>query len=637
MQCLHFRGFEEQSHYSPLVRIVLTCTFLFLLPAILYGQKPARPKPSVLVLYWYNKDFLGNEIFEQHFKNALKNVSNGPVDYYPEYLEEDRFPGTEQAQLLHDHLLRKYANRNIDVVVAVSDPPLRLLLEHRHDLFPNSPIVFVAIKPPAKDVLSRPPGMTGILPASTHKQTVDLALSLQPDTEQLFFISGTPERDKRLETIARTELRQYEDKLKINYLTDLSIDELVAGTSNLPPHSIILYGWQQSLGPDGRFIETWDHLAAFSPTASVPIYGMGSANVGRGIIGGFVSGSEENGQRIGEMVQRILNGERAQDIPVENAPAGPMFDWRQLQRWNISETRLPPGSTVRFKELSFWQRYKLQITGVISLLLLQTAFIAVLLVERRRRRMANEALDRLNAELETRIDARTAALNAKSRELETFAYAVAHDLKAPLRGIDGYSRLLLEQYAANLDHEGRAFLRTIQDSTDEMNQLIDDLLAYSRMERRELKSARIELASVIHSLVQEKKREEAVRAIDFVVDVNGSAVLADPNGFNQSLRNYLDNAIKFTANVAAPRIEIGSRQNKDSCIVWVKDNGIGFDMKYHDRIFEIFQRLNVTEAFPGTGIGLAIVRKAMERMGGRAWADSAPDQGATFYLELPNE
>jgi signal transduction histidine kinase len=119
--------------------------------------------------------------------------------------------------------------------------------------------------------------------------------------------------------------------------------------------------------------------------------------------------------------------------------------------------------------------------------------------------------------------------------------------------------------------------------------------------------------------------------------VNGSTVLADPNGFNQSLRNYLDNAIKFTANVAAPRIEIGSRQNKDSCIVWVKDNGIGFDMKYHDRIFEIFQRLNVTEAFPGTGIGLAIVRKAMERMGGRAWADSAPDQGATFYLELPNE
>jgi signal transduction histidine kinase len=131
-----------------------------------------------------------------------------------------------------------------------------------------------------------------------------------------------------------------------------------------------------------------------------------------------------------------------------------------------------------------WELYKWRIVGVLSLLLLQTAFIAVLLVERRRRRLANESLDRLNAELEARIEARTAALNAKSRELESFAYSVAHDLKAPLRGIDGYSRLLLEEYAARLDDNGRAFLQTIQSSTDEMNQLIDDLLAYSRLERR---------------------------------------------------------------------------------------------------------------------------------------------------------
>jgi signal transduction histidine kinase len=267
--------------------------------------------------------------------------------------------------------------------------------------------------------------------------------------------------------------------------------------------------------------------------------------------------------------------------------------------------------------------------------ILQSVFITVLLVERRRRRRAREALAQLNAELETRIEQRTAALHAKSRELETFAYSVAHDLKAPLRGIDGYSRILLEEYSNSLDSEGQTFLQTIQNSTDEMNQLIDDLLAYSRLERREVKTDRVELAPIVNSLVEEKRRESVEHPIDFVIDVNGSTVLADASGLAQAVRNYLDNAIKFTRKVANPHIEVGSEESAERCLLWVRDNGIGFDMKYHDRIFDIFQRLNVAEEYPGTGIGLAIVRKAMERMGGRAWANSEPGHGATFYLEIP--
>ena len=155
-----------------------------------------------------------------------------------------------------------------------------------------------------------------------------------------------------------------------------------------------------------------------------------------------------------------------------------MFDWRALKRWGISESSLPAGSVVRFKEFTFWELYKWRIVLVLSLIALQSVFIAVLLVERGRRRRAKEALDRLNAELEQRIAARTAALNAKSRELETFAYSVAHDLKAPLRGIDGYGRLLLEDHSTELNEDGQMFLRTIQDSTKEMGQLIDDLLEF---------------------------------------------------------------------------------------------------------------------------------------------------------------
>jgi signal transduction histidine kinase len=314
-----------------------------------------------------------------------------------------------------------------------------------------------------------------------------------------------------------------------------------------------------------------------------------------------------------------------------------MFDWRQLQRWGISDNKLPNSSIVKFKELTFWQQYKWRLILVVALFVLQTSLITFLLIERKRRYRAREALHRLNAELEERIAARTAALDAKSRELETFAYSVAHDLKAPLRGIDGYSRLLLEDHVASLDGEGRSFLQTIQSSSQEMSQLIDDLLEYSRLEQREFKSDHVELGLLITTIVNQKKREATDTAIDFILKVNGGNIVADPNGLIQSLRNYLDNAVKFTRKVSHPRIEVGSKEMTEKFLVWVRDNGVGFDMKYHDRIFDIFQRLNPSEQYPGTGVGLAIVRKAMERMGGKAWAQSKPGEGATFYLEIPKE
>jgi len=251
------------------------------------------------------------------------------------------------------------------------------------------------------------------------------------------------------------------------------------------------------------------------------------------------------------------------------------------------------------------------------------------------RKRAADALNLLNAELEQRVSQRTADLGIKSRELETFAYSVAHDLKAPLRGIEGYSRLLVEDHADKLDEEGRFFLENINNSSEEMNRLIEDLLAYSRIERRTMKPDRLELGPFITALVEQKKYEETGRGIDFVLNVNGGKVVADAIGLTLALRNYLDNAIKFSRHTKAPRIEVGAWENEGSCRVWVRDNGVGFDMKYHDQIFEIFRRLHFDEDYRGTGVGLAIVRKAMERMGGRAWAESETGRGATFYLEIP--
>jgi PAS domain S-box-containing protein len=251
------------------------------------------------------------------------------------------------------------------------------------------------------------------------------------------------------------------------------------------------------------------------------------------------------------------------------------------------------------------------------------------------RRRAEERVHELNADLERRVILRTAELQAKNRELETFTYSVSHDLKAPLRGIDGYSRLLQEDYGDKFDEEGRRFLASVRQASQQMGQLIDDLLAYSQLERRAMTLAPVKPQAVIDALPVGFREELAARGVEFTVDLPDHEVNADINGLSQVLRNLLDNALKFTRGSSPPRIEVGGRIERGRYLLWVRDNGIGFEMKFVDRIFDIFQRLHRAEDYPGTGVGLAIVRKAVERMGGRAWATGELGRGATFFVELP--
>jgi|GEM_PF-952317 len=250
-------------------------------------------------------------------------------------------------------------------------------------------------------------------------------------------------------------------------------------------------------------------------------------------------------------------------------------------------------------------------------------------------RLAAEKDRRLAAELEKLVAERTAKLDAVNRELESFSYSVSHDLKAPLRGIDGYSRLLDDEYRDRLDEQGREFIAGIRRSVTQMHQLIEDLLAYSRMERRDLHQTRINLSALLRTLAERIKENLTQPETVLKIEVPGLSLRADRDGLTMALRNLLDNAVKFSRNAQPPIIEIGARPENGMILIWVRDNGIGFEMKFHELIFGMFNRLERAEDFPGTGVGLALVRKAMERMGGRVWAESEPGKGAVFYLELP--
>ncbi len=229
----------------------------------------------------------------------------------------------------------------------------------------------------------------------------------------------------------------------------------------------------------------------------------------------------------------------------------------------------------------------------------------------------------------------TQKLQKANRELETFTHSVSHDLKAPLRGIDGYSRLLLADYADKLDEDGQYFLRTIRAATIQMNQLIDDLLTYSRLEQRATQNEATRLREFVDTILQHHLDDIQTAGGEVSNTVPDITISTDPMGLEMAIRNVLTNALKFARKDSPPRIEISGHETENGCIITVKDNGIGFDMKFHDRIFGIFQRLHRSEDYPGTGVGLAIVRKAMTRLGGRVWAESSPGEGATFFLEIP--
>jgi signal transduction histidine kinase len=247
---------------------------------------------------------------------------------------------------------------------------------------------------------------------------------------------------------------------------------------------------------------------------------------------------------------------------------------------------------------------------------------------------AQEDIKNLTEDLEKRVVDRTAELEAKNLELETFTYSVSHDLKAPLRGVDGYSQFLLAEYSGSLDEDGNLFLQNIRKSVERMNQMIDDLLAYSRLELREWITSKVNLSDLVESVVAERKIEIDHRRVQIKVEIPAVVIDAESEGLAQALRNLIDNALKFTRDCPSPEIEICAEVTGGDVLLWVKDNGIGFDIKYHDRIFEIFQRLHDVDEYPGTGIGLALVRKVMQRQGGIVWAESVPGGGAKFILKM---
>jgi light-regulated signal transduction histidine kinase (bacteriophytochrome) len=249
------------------------------------------------------------------------------------------------------------------------------------------------------------------------------------------------------------------------------------------------------------------------------------------------------------------------------------------------------------------------------------------------RTRAEEQVRLLNTTLEQRVQDRTIQLEAVNKELEAFSYSVSHDLRAPLRGIDGFSKILLEHYTPVLDAQGQLYLQRVRAATQRMAQLIDDLLNLSRITRSQMRIEAVDLSALACTLAAEFQQAEPERAVTFVIADNVWGQ-GDRQLLRIVLENLLGNAWKFTSKQPAATIEFGRLVRADLPIYYVRDTGAGFDMQYAGKLFGAFQRLHGMTEFPGTGIGLATVQRILHRHGGTIWAEGAVDQGATFYFTL---
>jgi len=380
---------REQSRKKPAVELIHALAWVICLMQVspVFAAADFPTPKRVLALYWYGKDFPINVDLDRGLQTAFRD---GGIEYHAEYFEPNQFPGEGQVTALRDYLRRKYSDRKVNVVIAMSFVSADFILKYRDDLFPNVPIVFHTANRTQLSQRVAGTNFPGVVPDNNQARTLDVALRLHPATEHVFVINGTIEKDKAVEAILKEQLRGFESKVAISYLTDLPLNELLARVKSLPKRSLIFYSRQDYEEP-GMSLSFADVLVLIAGAAKVPIYGFG-LYVGYGAVGGYAVNTYECGIQAGRMALGILNGSQPNEPPVVEVPSIAMFDWNQLRRWGIDEDKLPAGSEIRFKELTVFEQYKWRIIGALTLCVVQSFLIAGLLTERRRRRLAQAKL-----------------------------------------------------------------------------------------------------------------------------------------------------------------------------------------------------------------------------------------------------
>jgi len=411
---------------SFLLRLMAKVSLLTLLAALLSNQfasaAPLQPAKKVLLLYSYQAVLPANLEWDTGIREALESTGQQPIEFHTEYLDLAHHPEETYLHSLIHLLQTKYSGKKIDLLIPVGELAYSFLQAHGRSLFPGSPIIFCAVAKQQLEPLKPPPNSSGVVSWVDVQGTLAAALKLQPETRRIVVVGGTARTDRVFQEEAREALRPYEGQLEVTYLTDLSMAEILQQVSSLPPQTMIIYlsMFRDSTGHDFVPLEALERVAQ---AANAPVYGLWETLLGHGIVGGHLMSFTKEGRLAGEMGRRVLNGEKPENIPVVYEGTDIYgFDWRQLQRWGLRESALPPGSLVRFREPSLWENHKREvISTIVAFCMLGLLTVGLLINLRRRRRVEASLARRLDFEtLLAELSAQFVAVEANEvdREIE---------------------------------------------------------------------------------------------------------------------------------------------------------------------------------------------------------------------------
>lgn len=605
--------------------LVLTC-----LPLPLPTGAADRPAaedspPLVLILDSYHQGYTWSDreldgIRDRFAREGFK------ADLRVEYMDCKHFPRDELFPQLRALLAVKYRTKRPALVLTLDNPAFEFAVDYRRDLFRNIPIVFAGLNDYEPRMLRGETGITGVVERQDIAGTIALARRIQPQIKEVvvlhdFTSSGLASRKE-----AEEQLERLPAGIKVRYLPEMTIDEVIALIRTLPPDDILL-PFSFSRDRSGRVFTHAQLAQLLATNASVPVYGTKEERLGYGMIGGSLLEGKSHGALGADLALRILRGEPAAAIPVVTEPQSKvMFDYRLLQRFKIDRKRLPPESVIINEPPGIYRQHAQVINVAGGIILLLAGCLAFVLLANRRRLAAEKAL--MAAER-----GRSRALEAANREMESFCYAVSHDLKAPLRHIGAFSAILEEELAGELQPPAAHSLERIKAATEKMSELINDLLKLSRVTMTELHRQPLDLGQIAREIVAELGLHDPERTVAVSID-DGLDVIADRTLVRVLLDNLLSNAWKYTSKTAAAEIHLGVTVEAQRRIFFVADNGVGFDMQDADRLFAPFQRLHAESDFEGSGVGLATVQRIVNRHGGEIWAKGIPHTGATFFFTL---
>lgn len=573
-------------------------------------------------------------------RDAIETQAKAATELYAEALDMHRFP---RELLDHDVVMlmsKKYRDLKVDVVVAAAPIALDFVQRYKDEIWPGAAIVFNSVPPSSLSERSLDADTVGIPVQFEFGQTLDLALTMRPDTRRIAVVAGNAEPDHRHLSYAKPALDSFAGRVEIQYIVGLTLDETIAAVRTLPPDSVVLYLTMFRDGADTPHVPR-NVLQRVAGASQAPVFGVFESYLGHGIAAGAITTYSEQGRRTGELVARVLNGEAPLEIGIQPAgKPGCIADWQQLDRWGMDERHLPADCEVRFKTVTVWEQYRWSILVILAVILAQASTIFALAISVRRLKQSQLTLAQENGR-RIQVEAFAGQLRrrltcfSKERSLGTMATAIAHEINQPLIAIQNYAQAAKRRIKNNVDDKPKLIelFAKIEGQAQRAGNITQRVR--SVVGRNSPMLQPVSLCPLIEEAISLMESEIDNRKCKIQCESNGIYPIVSGDGLQIQLVlvNLLQNAMKSVCSEDRLDRDI----NIDVCMVGEKDvqvsvtdRGTGIAPALVPEIFELF----ASESRDGLGMGLAVSKAIIEAHGGKLWYEANPAGGAIFRFTL---